>query len=70
MPSFGTTVRAARQRKDLSQEALARLVNVSTRTIANIEAGVNLPRLETARALADALDVSLGDLLPPREEAV
>ncbi|MEM7292794.1 MAG: 2TM domain-containing protein [Pseudomonadota bacterium] len=44
--------------KGLSQEELAQVADISVRTLQRIEAG-DKPSLESARALASALDVSL-----------
>jgi DNA-binding XRE family transcriptional regulator len=52
------TLREVRIRQLLSRRALAEQSGVSSRTIAAVEDGENLPRLGTARKLADALGVA------------
>ena len=68
MPQFESNVRAYREAAGLSQEALAREVEVSRQTIANIERGVSEPRILLALALALVLGVAVADLfrkVPP-----
>jgi transcriptional regulator with XRE-family HTH domain len=52
-----------RQKKGLSQRALAKLSKVTNVTIARIESGVYDPRLSTLRRLAKALKVKVADLV-------
>ena len=62
--SFGALLRACRHRACLSQEQLAARAELSERTVRNLEVGqVRSPRFDTARLLADALQ--LGE--PERE---
>jgi transcriptional regulator with XRE-family HTH domain len=62
--SIGQRVRWYRIRRGLSQEALAGLVGRTVDWLGKAERGViPLDRLPVIKALADALDVSLGDLL-------
>jgi len=49
---------------ELSQEALARLADVSTSTIAKLEKGITGPRLDTARVIAGVLGVHVDDIWP------
>src|SRR5215472_1439398 len=57
--SFGALLRACRHRAWLTQEQLAALADVSERTVRELEAGrVRSPRTETARLLADALQLA------------
>lgn len=58
VPRFGTVIRAARRRADLSQQALADRAGLKRAgTVGEIERGLYLPRLETARALARGLGI-------------
>lgn len=59
---FESNVRQYREKAGLSQEALAREVNVSRQTIANIERGLSEPRVLLAIAIAVALGVAISDL--------
>ena len=50
-------IRTLRKNKGLSQEALAEMAGINLRTLQRIEAGVTIPRGETLRLLAQALEV-------------
>ncbi len=58
---FADRVRTARTAKAWTQERLAEIVGLSSRTIQRIEGGEE-PSLETQRLLAEALDIDLGSL--------
>lgn len=62
MPQYESAVRTYRERAGLSQEALARKVDVSRQTIVNIERGANEPRVLLALAIAAALGVAVSEL--------
>ncbi|MCF0065130.1 helix-turn-helix domain-containing protein [Dyadobacter chenwenxiniae] len=55
-------IRSLRKSKGLSQEALAEIAGINLRTLQRIETGSAIPRGETLRLLARALDVSLQEL--------
>ncbi len=55
-------LKAARARKDLSQQALADLVGVSRQTISAIEKGDYNPTINLCIAICKALDKTLDDL--------
>jgi putative transcriptional regulator len=59
---YESHVKEYRQRRGLSQEALAREVGVSRQTIVNIERGENEPRVLLALALAAVLGVAIDHL--------
>ena len=63
MTSFDKRLRAARRRRGLSQEGLARLVDASKNSVQNWERNGTLPRCETVVAIARVLDVSADYLL-------
>ncbi len=64
MTGFPDRLEAARRRKVLTQEELAKLAGVSPVTVHRLETGVNeSPRPATIRNLAKALDVEAGWLL-------
>lgn len=62
LASFESNVRQYREERGLSQEALAREVNVSRQTIANIERGAHEPRVLLALAIAVVLGVAISEL--------
>jgi transcriptional regulator with XRE-family HTH domain len=62
--SIGQRVAWYRHRRGLSQEVLAGMVGRTTDWLSKVENGrANLDRLSVIKALADALDVTIGDLL-------
>ena len=64
MSNITKTLRKLREAKGLSQEKLARLADVANNIIIKIEAGKNQnPTLETLKKVAQALGVSVDDLI-------
>jgi len=63
--ALGEAVRAARQDKGVSQEALAFESGLDRTFISAVERGVRNPSLVSVYALADALDVDVHQLMPP-----
>ena len=55
-------LKAARAAKDLSQDELAKLCNVSRQTISAIEKGDYIPRLNLCIAICKALDKAVDEL--------
>jgi putative transcriptional regulator len=62
MPPYESNVKEYRERKGLSQEALARELGVSRQTIVNIERGLSEPRVFLALAIAATLGVAIHEL--------
>jgi transcriptional regulator with XRE-family HTH domain len=62
---FGEAVRAVRDSRGLSQDALAAAAGLHRTHISLIERGQRSVRLETVVALATALGVQPADLMPP-----
>lgn len=62
MALYESAVKEYREKAGLSQEALARKVDVSRQTIVNIERGNNEPRVLLALALAAVLGAAVSDL--------
>jgi uncharacterized Tic20 family protein len=60
-PIIGQRVAELRQQKSLTQESLAELCDVSTRTIQRIESGEVEPRSFTRTSLRNALDFDFGE---------
>lgn len=69
--AIGQRLRAARERKHLTQEALAGLTGIARANIARLETGRHAPRLETINCMARVLDLAAADLLkmPERSSA-
>ncbi|MBI3668189.1 MAG: helix-turn-helix transcriptional regulator [Acidobacteria bacterium] len=60
---FGEVVREVRTRRGLSQEKLAELADLDRTFVSMIERGKRHPTLETAKRLAEALDVPLSTMI-------
>lgn len=56
----GVQVRAARQKRRLTQERLGEMVGKTAESISNIERGQVLPPLDTLYDIAQQLNVSMG----------
>ena len=56
-------IRELRQKKELSQEELARLLGVDRSAVAKWETGSNLPRAEKLLQMADIFGCSLDKIL-------
>ena len=56
---FGVTVRVLRTQTKLSQESLAKKVEVTRTQITNIEKGKTLPSFKTALRLSKELNIDL-----------
>ena len=63
LKAVGRRFKAARERKHLTQEQLAEIVDLSPMHVSVIERGVKLPKLETLINIANILDVSADELL-------
>lgn len=63
LKAVGQRIKAAREAKNLTQEELAALVNLSTTHVSVIERGLKVTKLDIFVAIANALDVSADSLL-------
>lgn len=63
MQAIGTRIREAREAKNLTQEQLAEIVDVSPTHMSVIERGVKGPRLRTFIKIANALETTSDSLL-------
>ncbi len=63
LKAIGRRIKAAREQKGLTQEALAELVDLSTMHISVIERGFKPTKLDTFCNIANVLDVSADTLL-------
>ena len=60
---FGERLRDIRQRRDVTQAALARVAGMSEAYISNMEHGLKVPSLTTILRLAVALNCKVMDLV-------
>ena len=65
--SFGNRLYELRKRAGLSQAELARMVGVTNKAVSKWETGSAKPGFDTAHRLADALNVTIGDLIAAPE---
>ena len=61
--AVGQRIKAAREKKNMTQEDLAALVEISPTHVSVIERGVKIPRMDTFVAIANVLEVSVDSLL-------
>ena len=61
--AFGEHLRALRKQRGLSQQALADEADISWPTVPRVEAGSQSATLEVLAALAQALNISLKELV-------
>jgi Zn-dependent peptidase ImmA (M78 family)/DNA-binding XRE family transcriptional regulator len=66
--TIGANLRRQRIARNVTQEALAEAVGITRVAYRNLETGVSQPRPETLRALAQALEVGIQDLVTPAAE--
>ncbi len=68
--TIGSKLKQARLKKELTQENVANILNVSRTTISNWEVGRSYPDLESIVALSDLYNISLDELLREDEDMV
>lgn len=61
--AVGQRIKAAREKKNLTQEDLAALIDISPTHVSVIERGTKIPRMDTFVAIANVLEVSADELL-------
>jgi len=62
--TIGDNIRKYRKKMGISQDVLSKKTNIAFHTVAKIEAGTTPnPTIETVKKIADALGVSLDDLM-------
>lgn len=64
---FGILLKTLRKQKNMTQEKLAVLLNVSTSAVCKWERGNNLPDVSMFQKIAEIYEVSIEDLLNPTE---
>ena len=60
---FGNKISELRRLKNISQTEFAEMIEISVSALSKIERGVNSPRVITAEAMAEHLDIPIGRLL-------
>ena len=63
---IGSKVKSLRKLNNLTQEQLAESINVSWRTISNLETGRVIPKLDLIYGLAKHFDITIDELLDTR----
>ena len=63
LEALGKLVAKLRKKKSLTQAQLAEIIQVEPETISRLERGVAAPSIQRVVSLADALDVSVSELL-------
>jgi len=64
LPTIAKNIKKYRDKLGISQDKLSKMAGVTLHTIAKIETGsTSDPRIETLRKIADALGVSVDDLI-------
>lgn len=62
--TIAKNIKKYRAKQGISQDRLSKLANITLHTITKIESGATPdPRIETVKKIADALDVSIDDLM-------
>lgn len=59
---FGLRIKELREKQGFTQEKLAELINIDSRTLSRIETGKNFTTLETLEKIASVIDVEIKDL--------
>ena len=69
-PSIGERLREARKMAERSQKWCAKVLGVAISTYQRYENGLSKPKVSDIKALAEALNVSVDDLLEPKPAIV
>ena len=59
---LGHKIRLERMKRDISQEQLAELANISTRTISDIERGITDIRYTNLLQISEAFEMNISEL--------
>ncbi len=59
---LGEKIKRLRKNKNLTQEQLAELIDISPRNLSGIELGINYPKAETLEKIITALEVNIDEL--------
>lgn len=60
---LGNKIRLERMKRSISQELLAEMANISTRTVSDIERGITDIRYTNLLQISDAFGLSISELL-------
>ena len=60
---IGLKIKLERAKRKLSQEKLAELADLSKTHVGDIERGTTIPTVETLNRIANALDITLDELV-------
>ena len=64
LPPIAKNIKKYRHKLGVSQDKLSKLADVTLHTLTKIESGATTdPRIETVKKIADALKVSIDDLM-------
>lgn len=64
MSTIAKNIKKYRAKQGISQDKLSKLAGITLHTITKIESGATAnPRIETVKKIADALGVSIDDLI-------
>lgn len=66
---IGRFIAAKRKEKNLTQEQLAQLLNISNKTVSKWECGRCMPDYSVIEPLCSALDITVGELLEGKEHS-
>jgi len=69
LTELGHRIRSAREIQGLSQEELAARVGINNSFLSQVERGLKAPSLKTVFGIAQALDISVGQLFADEEDA-
>lgn len=64
---FGEKIKRIRKKRNLTQEQLAELIEISPRNLSGIEVGANFVKAETLEKILCALDITIEELFSNSE---
>lgn len=67
--TFGLRIKELREKKKFTQEQLAEILDIDSRSLSRIETGISFTTLEKLKKLANALDVDIQDLFYTEQSA-
>jgi len=67
LQNLGLKIKEIRKKKRISQEKLAEMVSMNTKSILRLENAQNIPTLETLSKISRVLDIKIADLFEIQE---